>query len=61
MKAIIYFFIAVFFMSAEEIKADEKSTESSYDYEVMVSDYFETLNAIAEERIGSLTLSPPDV
>ena len=44
MKTIIYFSVVVFIMSAENVKADEKDTKSSYDYEFMISEYLETLN-----------------
>jgi hypothetical protein len=44
MKAIIYFFVAIFFMSAETAKAEEKETESFNDYNFIVSDYLETEN-----------------
>jgi hypothetical protein len=42
MKAIIYFFIAIFFMSAESVNADEKETELSNDLNFLVGEYFET-------------------
>ena len=44
MKTIIYFSVVIFIMSAENVKADEKDTKSSYDYEFMISEYLETLN-----------------
>jgi len=44
MKVIICFFVAIFFMSAETVKADEKESNSSNDYEFIISDYLETEN-----------------
>ena len=37
MKAIIYFFVGIFFMSAETLNADEKETESLRDFNFIVS------------------------
>jgi len=42
MKAIIYFFIAIFFLSAETANADEKETELSNDFNFLVGEYLET-------------------
>jgi len=42
MKAIIYIFVTIFFMPAETIKADEKETQSSNDFNFIVSEYLET-------------------
>ncbi len=42
MKAIIYYFIAIFFMSAETVNADEKETEWSNDFYSLVGEYLET-------------------
>jgi hypothetical protein len=41
MKTIIYFFVAIFFMSAETINADEKETGSSNDFNFIDSEYLE--------------------
>ena len=41
MKAVIYFFVALFFMSAEVVKADDKNLESSNDFSFEVSEYLE--------------------
>ncbi len=41
MKVIIYFFIGVFLMSAEKVRADEKETEASNDFNYLVSEFLE--------------------
>ena len=55
MKTIMCFFIAVFILSAENVKADEKDMTSSYDYEFMISDYLETMNYY--EKLESQTVN----
>jgi len=41
MKAIIYIFIAIFFMSAERVQADDKGTELSNDFSFIIDEYLE--------------------
>jgi hypothetical protein len=55
MKVIIYFIIAIFFMSAETVKANEKETELSNDFHFLVSEYLETENYY--ENLESRTIN----
>jgi hypothetical protein len=55
MRAIIYFFVAIFFMSAETVKADDKGIGSSNDFNFTVSEYLEIENYY--EDLESQTVS----